>query len=70
MLGCSAAVTETLSPSQLRPAVIQRMWTSETAGALVMLLTFSAMKLSFSLKTHEDGTLRPEISAKPTKMDA
>jgi hypothetical protein len=37
---------------------------------LVMLLTFSAMKLSFSLKTHEDGTLRPEISAKPTKMDA
>jgi hypothetical protein len=25
MLGCIAAVTETVSPSQLRPAVIQRM---------------------------------------------
>jgi hypothetical protein len=34
------------------------MWTSETAGALVMLLTFSAMKFSFSLKTHEDDPQR------------
>ena len=30
MLGCVAAVMETESPSQPRPAVIQRMWTSET----------------------------------------
>ena len=32
MLGCVAAVIETESPSQPRPAVIQRTWTSETAG--------------------------------------
>src|SRR5215831_1896477 len=31
--GCSAAVTETESPSQLRPAVNQRMCTSLTAEA-------------------------------------
>ncbi len=33
MLGCVAAVTETESPSQLSPAVIQRTWTSLTAGS-------------------------------------
>src|ERR1700722_4249750 len=33
MLGCVAAVIETESPSQPRPAVIQRMCTSLTAGA-------------------------------------
>jgi hypothetical protein len=32
MLGNVAAVIETESPSQLNPAVIQRMWTSLTAG--------------------------------------
>src|SRR5438309_2330107 len=34
ILGCSAAVTETLSPSQLSPAVIQRIWTSFTGDGL------------------------------------
>src|SRR5271156_1437629 len=33
MLGCVAAVIETESPSQPRPAVIQRICTSFTAGA-------------------------------------
>ena len=33
MLGCVAAVTDTESPSQLSPAVIQRTWTSLTAGS-------------------------------------
>ena len=33
MLGWVAAVIETESPSQPSPAVIQRMWTSLTAGA-------------------------------------
>src|SRR5215218_5814561 len=32
--GCPAAVTDTLSPSQLIPSEIQRMWTSSTAGAV------------------------------------
>src|SRR5215813_99631 len=32
MLGCSALVTEIVSPSQPRPAVIQTMWTSLTSG--------------------------------------
>src|SRR5262249_6805374 len=31
-LGCSAAVIETVSPSQPRPAVIQTIWTSLTPG--------------------------------------
>src|SRR3984957_15613161 len=48
MLGCSAAVTDTLSPSQLKPAVIHRICTSDTGEALVMLLPFSAMEPSFS----------------------
>src|ERR1700761_9367226 len=33
MLGWVAAVTDTESPSQLSPAVIQRTWISVTAGA-------------------------------------
>src|SRR5580700_3057571 len=33
-LGCVAAVIETESPSQPRPAVIQTMWTSETGESL------------------------------------
>ena len=33
MLGWVAAVMETESPSQPRPAVSQSTWTSETAGA-------------------------------------
>ena len=37
MLGCVAAVIETESPSQLRPAVIHRMWTSLTAGCTLGL---------------------------------
>src|SRR5215813_4849137 len=32
MLGCSAPVTEIVSPSQPRPAVIQTIWTSLTSG--------------------------------------
>ena len=32
MLGCVAAVIDTESPSQPRPAVIQTMWISRTAG--------------------------------------
>src|SRR5919202_3512903 len=32
--GWPAAVTDTLSPSQLIPSEIQRMWTSSTAGAV------------------------------------
>src|SRR3981081_4665445 len=34
MLGWVAAVIDTESPSQLNPAVIQRMWTSSTDEAL------------------------------------
>src|ERR1700730_4909623 len=49
-LGCSAAVTDTLSPSQLRPAVIQRTCTSDTAGAFVMPLCLSAMEVASSEK--------------------
>ncbi len=37
MLGWLAAVTETESPSQLSPAVIQRTWTSFTAGSRCVL---------------------------------
>src|ERR1700733_13475563 len=33
ILGCVAAVMETESPSQPRPAVIHKIWTSLTAGA-------------------------------------
>ena len=32
-LGCVAAVTEIVSPSQLIPSGVQRMWTSLTAGS-------------------------------------
>ena len=35
MLGCPAAVMDTVSPSQLIPSEIQRMWTSSTPAALV-----------------------------------
>ena len=38
MLGCSAAVMETLSPSQPNPAVIHTMWTSVTADDLPLEL--------------------------------
>ena len=38
MLGWVAAVIETESPSQLRPAVIQKIWTSLTAGARCVTL--------------------------------
>src|SRR3954471_14819282 len=34
MLGCPAAVMETVSPSQLIPSEIQRMWTSSTPAAV------------------------------------
>src|ERR1051326_8574649 len=34
MLGCSALVTEIVSPSQLIPSGVQRIWTSFTAGCL------------------------------------
>ncbi len=37
MLGWVAAVVDTESPSQLSPAVIQRMWTSLTAGSRCVL---------------------------------
>src|SRR3954453_247648 len=37
MLGCSAAVTETESPSHDRPAVIHRMWTSAGGAAVAPL---------------------------------
>ena len=36
-LGCMAAVVDTESPSQLSPAVIQRTWTSLTAGSFCVL---------------------------------
>src|SRR5919112_3633786 len=37
--GWPAAVIDTLSPSQLIPSEIQRMWTSSTAGALGSVAT-------------------------------
>ena len=40
MLGCVAAVMETESPSQLSPAVIQRMCTSFTAGGCCVDLPY------------------------------
>ncbi len=38
MLGCVAAVIDTVSPSQHSPAVIQSTCTSETAGAFCVTL--------------------------------
>jgi hypothetical protein len=35
-----------------------------------MLLTFSAMKLSFNRRDYEDDAQRLGMPAKPTKMDA
>jgi hypothetical protein len=61
MLGCSAAVTETLSPSQLRPAVIHTMWTSDTAGFFCVDLpygTVSGMAILLSDPRLEGGVDR------------
>src|SRR3954453_17936515 len=41
MLGSDAAVTETVSPSQLMPSEIQRMWTSSTPVASAVLTSAS-----------------------------
>src|SRR5262249_61123952 len=42
MLGCVAAVIETESPSQPRPAVIQTTWISCTAGGRCVLRPYGA----------------------------
>jgi hypothetical protein len=47
MLGRPAAVTETVSPSQLIPSEVQRMWTSSTAASFtvsVITWPFSASR--------------------------
>src|SRR4029077_16113885 len=59
MLGWVAAVIDTESPSQLNPAVIQRMWTSSTLEALRKLgEPFPAMSLA----------LRPPARRGPERM--
>src|SRR5437763_662958 len=78
MLGCIAAVTETESPSQLRPAVIQRIWTSLTAGGRCVDLPYGGASgdirvlLSASvwapLTGSSTGTARASIST-PTFED-
>ncbi len=40
MVGCVAAVSATESPSQLRPALIQRMWITVSSGGASVVLTF------------------------------
>jgi hypothetical protein len=52
MLGWLAAVTETESPSQLRPAVIQTMWTS-SAPALVAIYPSSNVSQTLALNRHQ-----------------
>src|SRR5205823_12643505 len=80
MLGWLAAVTETESPSQLRPAVIQRMWISFTAGARWVDLPYGAsagMDTSFpiqcvcsSLGAPEHSVNKPECDWIPFLADA
>src|SRR6476620_4459687 len=45
-LGCIAAVIDTVSPSQLRPVVIQIMCTSLTAGGFWVFLPYGAASVA------------------------
>src|SRR3954451_8026979 len=62
--GWPAAVTETLSPSQLIPSEIHRMWTSSTAGALGSVATahpsISDQRFLFDLQGVDEQLLAPE----------
>ncbi len=46
MLGWVAAVIETESPSQLRPAVIHTMWTSLTGGSFCVFRPYGAASVT------------------------
>jgi hypothetical protein len=63
-LGCSAAVIETLSPSQLSPAVIQMMWTSVTEEGLFVGAIESTGNAISSLCTSIIRQMRSGSSAK------
>src|SRR3954454_10577537 len=62
--GWPAAVIETLSPSQLIPSEIHRMWTSSTAGALGSVATahpsISDQRFLFDLQGVDEQLLAPE----------
>src|SRR3954464_6507427 len=64
MPGWPAAVIDTLSPSQLIPSEIHRMWTSSTAGALGSVATahpsISDQRFLFDLQGVHLELLAPE----------
>src|SRR5580693_9789900 len=85
MLGCVAAVIETESPSQPRPAVIQTMCTSLTAGAFCVDLPYgtvavpiAGLLLSFkidrepllTIRTHLNPATRKQIDRCDSKVES
>jgi hypothetical protein len=66
MLGWDAAVIETVSPSQLRPAVIQRMSISGIAGSDAILRAATAVASAIVIPLADSGrAIRRNIPGMP-----
>ncbi|MGW2997859.1 hypothetical protein ACWDA9_41570, partial [Streptomyces sp. NPDC001193] len=58
MLGCIAAVRDTESPSQLSPALIQRMWARTLALLNAASTLFRSQRLTAALHGDEEPRIR------------